>query len=114
MKKKSKIWWENNRLVIVKIVAMIFLLGAVTNAHYSYYQLIKWLISGIGIYSAYSAYKTNLKGMTIWIWVFGIIAILFNPIIPFYFKRSTWRFLDMFTLAIFFYSLIKDEDARKD
>lgn len=86
-----------------KIIAILFLLGASGDNSYSYYQFLRWLILGIAGYSAYSAYKFRNKA---WTWIFGIMAILFNPIIPFYFSKDTWQFIDIvaaitFTIFLF-------------
>ncbi len=86
-----------------KILAILFLLGALANNPYVYYQFLRWLILVIGAYSAYSAYKLGKKA---WTWIFGAIAILFNPIIPFYLQRNTWQLIDIIVAVIFFVSLL--------
>lgn len=70
----------------------IFLLGALGSWPYAYYQLLRWVVCGVGAYTAYMAYES---GRTSWAWVFGVIAVLFNPIVPFYFARDTWQVLDL-------------------
>ncbi|MCX6760965.1 MAG: hypothetical protein NTZ84_02610 [Candidatus Nealsonbacteria bacterium] len=87
-----------------KFLAILFLLGALGNNSYGYYQLLRWTILAIGAYSAYSAYKLGSK---FWSWIFGIIAILFNPIIPFAFQRETWQIIDLVVAIIFFASFLK-------
>jgi len=57
---------------------------------------------GIGSYSAYLAYNSEKK---IWACIFGLVALLFNPIIPFYFQRETWQIIDVGVAIIFFISL---------
>jgi len=85
-----------------KIVAILFLLGALADNPYGYYQFLRWAILIIGAYSAYLAHNTGKK---VWVWVFGIIAVLFNPIIPFTFQRGTWQIIDVVVAIIFFTSL---------
>lgn len=86
-----------------KLIASILLLWALKDNPYGYYQLLRWSILIIGGYSAYLAYgNKNVR----WIWIFSIMAIIFNPIIPFYFSKDTWQFIDATTAAIFFYSII--------
>ncbi len=70
----------------------VFLLGAIGTWPYAYYQLLRWVVCGVGAYSAYMAHKS---GRTSWAWVFGVIAVLFNPIVPFYLARNTWQVLDL-------------------
>ena len=99
MKEKVKAWFKNNWF---KLLAILFLLGAFGDNPYGYYQVLRWIILGIGGYSAYLAYSSGRK---VWVGVFGAIALLFNPIIPFYFSRSTWQPIDVIVAIIFFVSL---------
>lgn len=48
-------------------------------------------------------------GITIWVLLFGIIAIIFNPIIPVYlYKKSLWMPIDILSaLAFISYSFKK-------
>jgi len=85
-----------------KILAILFLLGALANNPYGYYQFLRWLILGVGGYSAYLAYNSGRK---IWTVIFGVIALLFNPIIPFYLSRNAWQPIDVIVAIIFFVSL---------
>jgi len=87
-----------------KILAGIMLLAALGNHPYGYYQFLRWIIMAIAIYSAYKAHKL---GSNCWTWIFGIIAVLFNPIIPFYISRGTWELIDLVTAAIFIASVFQ-------
>jgi len=99
MKEKIKNWLKNNWF---NIVAILFLLGALGDNPYSYYQFLRWIILAIGAYSAYLAYNAGKKA---WTWTFGAIAVLFNPIIPFSFQRETWQIIDVIVALIFFISI---------
>ena len=99
MKQKIKTWFRYNWF---KILAILFLLGAFGDNPYSYYQILRWVILGTSGYSAYLAYNSGRK---IWTWIFGIIALLFNPVIPFYFARGTWQVIDIIVAIIFFVSI---------
>ncbi len=94
-----KTWLKENWF---KLLAILFLLGALGDWPYGYYQLLRWLILGVGGYSAYLAYNSGRK---IWTGIFGVIALLFNPIIPFYLSRNTWQPIDIIVAIIFFISL---------
>jgi hypothetical protein len=99
--KKSIIWFKNNWY---KILAILFLLEALGDNPYGYYQFLRWTMLIIGGYSAYSFYKLRNK---IWLLIFSIIALLFNPIIPFTFQRETWQMIDIVVAIIFIVSLFK-------
>lgn len=80
------------------LVVGIFLLGALGSWPYIYYQLLRWVVCGVGAYTAYTAYESN---RTVWAWVFAIIAIVFNPIAPFFMERETWQILDVAAAILF-------------
>ena len=92
-----------------KLLAILFLLGALGDWPYGYYQLLRWLILGIGGYSAYLAYNSERK---VWVGIFGVIALLFNPIIPFYLSKDTWQFIDIVVAIIFFVSLFYNYERK--
>lgn len=91
-----------------KIIAIGILIGALWNHPYGYYQLLRWIVAVFGTYSAYLAYEH--KDNT-WAWIFGIIAVLFNPIIPLTFAKNTWQIIDVATVVIIFISAIKKKNA---
>jgi len=92
-----------------KILAILFLLWALTDNPYGYYQFLRWVILIIGGYSAYLAYNSKNMG---WAVIFGLIAILFNPIVPFYFQRDTWQTIDIIVAVIFFTSFFKKNERK--
>ena len=103
---KSMQFLKNNWF---KIGAILFLLGALADNPYGYYQFLRWVILVIGAYSAYLVYNTEKK---IWAWIFGIIAILFNPIIPLTFQRDIWQTIDVIVAIIFFTSLFQKHERK--
>lgn len=94
-----KTWLKQNWF---RILAILFLLGALGDWPYGYYQLLRWVILSAGAYAVYLAYNS---GKNLWAWIFGAIAILFNPIIPFYLQRDTWQIIDIIVAIIFSTSL---------
>lgn len=87
-----------------KILAILFLLGALGDNPYDYYQFLRWAMLIIGGYLAYLFYKLGNK---IWLWIFGAIVLLFNPIVPFTFQRDTWQIIDVVVAIIFTISIFK-------
>lgn len=85
-----------------KILAAIFLFGALGSHPYSYYQVLRWFVS---VCSAYLAYDYFTKEKSNWMWVFIAVAVLLNPIFPFYFAKDTWRLLDLGGALLFMVSL---------
>ena len=65
--------------LIPSLIAAAMLLLALADLPYGYYQLLRFIVCGVGVYVAYTAYNWQKK----WVmWLFGFIALLFNPLIP--------------------------------
>jgi len=88
--------------LIPALVAALMLLGAVAGLPYGYYQFLRWVVCGIGIYVAVIAYRWGITWVT---WVFGAIAVLFNPVIPITFSREIWLPIDIASSLIFSFSI---------
>ena len=85
-------------VVILVTVATAMLLGALGRWPYVYYQLLRWIVCGIAAFLAYRSYSWGRH----WgLCLFGILAILFNPLVPFHLSRESWRVLDMIAAAGF-------------
>ena len=94
-----KIWVKDNWL---NILAIIMLLVALGNHPYSYYQFLRWVVSIAAVCMVYLAHR--LKAM-FWAWFFVGVAMLFNPISPFYLSRGSWQKIDFVTAVIFFIAI---------
>lgn len=80
------------------IIASAMLLGALADWPYGYYQLLRFVTCGAGVYVAYTAYKWQ----RVWVvWLFGFIALLFNPLIPIHLSRELWQPIDVICASTF-------------
>lgn len=86
------------------IIPIIFLLFSFSSWPYAFYQLLRWVVC---IFPGYLAYKSYQLKETSWVIIFTIIAIIFNPITPFYMTKSMWRFLDLVVLILLVVSLFR-------
>ncbi len=87
------------------ILAGIILLLAIPSIWpYSYYQILRWVVAIVAGYGAYIAHESKQNN---WMFIMIGIAILFNPIAPIHFEKSTWAFLDFVTAIVMFYSVNK-------
>ena len=91
-------------ITIVKIIAILMLVWAHADNPYGYYQILRWVIAGVTGYSAYLAHEHEKIA---WTWIFGIIAVLYNPIAPIHLDRATWSVIDLIIAAIIFTSIFK-------
>lgn len=95
-----------NRLIIwPAVVAIIFLLLALLDWPYGFYTLLKWVVTGVAVYYAYSIYEI-IKKTNAWFWTLVVIAVFNNPIAPIYLgDKGLWNIIDVI-IAILFAMLI--------
>lgn len=75
------------------------LLLAIADMPMGYYTFLRIVVTIGAILIIISDYK---EGINAWVIVFGIIAILFNPIIPIYLHdKELWVMLDIIAAIIF-------------
>ena len=84
--------------LIPALIAAALLLGALADLPYGYYQLLRFVVCGVGVYVAYAAYSWQ----KIWaVWVFGFVALLFNPLAPIRLSREIWQPIDVACAILF-------------
>lgn len=93
--------------IVVSIIAL--LLAVVGDWPYGYFILLRFCVCGTAAYLALSAKTLNLSG---WQWTMWGIALLFNPLIPFYMDRSSWQLLDLVAVPIFLVSAFAIKPRR--
>lgn len=95
---------------ILKILAILLLLFAVAgHPSRDFYILLRIAICLVSLGSTIWAWRLR---QSVWIGLFAIIAIIFNPLIPFYMERHTWQLLDLASAAVFAVSLFSDYYPR--
>lgn len=65
---------------------------------FGFFRLLRVILFVSMIYVSWLAF---LNGKNDWIFIFGTIAVLFNPFIPFSFGEEIWKIVDL-VLVIFF------------
>jgi len=95
-------WTEFKSIFWLKIACIILLFVSLLQLPIGYYTFLRIIVCGTSAFSAFSYYVDNKRG---WAWLFGIMAIVFNPIIPLYLGKSTWSVIDIFTAIIFLISI---------
>ena len=87
----NKIFWMAPILVLA-IGTFPLLIG--------YYTLSRLVVCASAIYFAYNFYKKNNQTN---VWIFGFIAVLYNPIIPVYlYEKIIWIAVNIITIYIFY------------
>jgi hypothetical protein len=62
-----------------------------------FYTLLRWVCCAAFAYSAIAAFQ--MKRVE-WTWIFGILAVLFNPLAPVYLQRATWQIIDWAAIGV--------------
>lgn len=95
-------------LVFIWIIPIIYLIVTLSiPMPYYCYQLLKWVVCVISSIMCFIIWdnhlihpkRDRLKFETIFI--FGAIAVLYNPIAPVHFTKEVWIYINSFTLSIF-------------
>ena len=89
--KQNKVFW---------LAPIIVLAIGILPMPIGYYTLSRLVVCAAALYFAISFYKkkdnTNL-------WIFGFIAILYNPIIPVYlYEKTIWIIVNLITIFLFY------------
>ncbi len=87
---------------IIRTVAGLMLLVAISDLPYSYYQLLRIVICGASLFLVWYFIKAKIEWLG---WIFIIPAILFNPIFPIYLDKYTWQLVDLIFGSMFILSL---------
>jgi DnaJ domain len=84
-------------LYVAWLIAAAMLVSAAVERHpYSFYMLLRWVCCGIFAYSAFAAHEKN---RLVWVWVFGVLAALYNPIVLVHLDRTIWTRVNWFTVG---------------
>lgn len=80
-------------------VVALFCFIAIADLPYGFYILLRWVVFGVAIAASL---HMQVNRRINWIWILGIVALIFNPFIPFHFPKNIWRFLDAVAGVSFF------------
>ena len=89
---------QKRPLLTPAAIAAVMLFGALGQWPYGYYQLLRLVVCGLGVYVAAMAYKWQKQWAT---WLFGFIALLFNPLAPIHLSREIWQPIDLVCALLF-------------
>ncbi len=100
----------NKNKNILTIIAVVFLFMAMAEGlPYGFFQFLRFVVCGVTAYLAFLAHKFNRR---LYFKIFIGIAILFNPIIPFYLSRGPWVIIDIIVGVFLIVSIFRFKLAR--
>lgn len=78
-------------ITVIYFSAAILFLGAAP-LPYGYYILLRLIACGVFAFAAFIAFERKSKALP---WVYGFMALVFNPIIRIHFSKEVWMFIDI-------------------
>lgn len=88
-------------MIWIFLVPALFLLIGIADLPIGYYTFMRIVVFLASCFITFASYKENEK-VNLWVILFALVAILFNPIIPIYLHdKDTWAVLDFIGAAIF-------------
>ncbi|MCK4252342.1 hypothetical protein KAX97_12910 [candidate division WOR-3 bacterium] len=94
---------------IARIMASVLLIWALSKHSNDYYTLLRFVVCGATAYGTFLAVR--FKQIS-WVWIFGIVAVLFNPIFPIHLERSTWVIIDVSVALILIVSIFLFSETK--
>ena len=83
----------NKKKNIALLIAAAFLfLALIDGWPYGFFTLLRFIVFAISAYVARMSYEAKKEK---WVWIFGFLAVLFNPFIVIHFNRETWSVIDL-------------------
>ena len=79
---------------LIAVVLLVF--AAVEKQPDSFYTLLRWICCAV---FAYSAVISSQMKRVLWLWIFAVLAVLFNPIFPLGLDRNSWIVADWFSIG---------------
>ncbi len=100
----------DNKKFITLGSAALLLIG-ILNLPYGYYTFLRLFITCSSIYISLSYKENDNNKLNIWVVIFLIIAILFNPIFPIYLDKESWKIIDFFVAGLYLFSYLTDSNT---
>jgi tryptophan-rich sensory protein len=89
---------NNKKKNIALLIATAFLFAALFDGWpYGFFTLLRFVVFAISAYIAWMSYEAKKER---WVWIFGFLAVLFNPFIVIRLNRETWSIID-FIVGVF-------------
>lgn len=84
---------NNKKKNIALVIAAGILFIALFDAWpYGFFTILRFVVFTATTYVAWMAYQRQKEK---WVWIFGFVAVLFNPFFPVHLNRETWVVIDL-------------------
>ena len=95
--------------LLSRIVAAAFLVLGLGRWPYDFYTIMRWVVSGVSAYAAYTSVQQSRQN---WSGIFVVLALAFNPVFPVHLSRDTWAPIDVLAAVILLVSAVDSVRRR--
>ncbi|MCD8498099.1 MAG: hypothetical protein LRZ85_08515 [Alphaproteobacteria bacterium] len=95
--------------ILALAAALLFI--AIAPLPYGYYTFMRIIVCGCAGVICYRLWNSGYQG--VWLWVWAMVAILFNPVATIHMTKEIWMTLDAITGVFFAYSAYLQYKTRK-
>jgi len=85
---------NKNKNAVLSIAVIFLFLALINGLPYGFFTFLRFIVFTASAYVAWAAYKVKKQEL---IWVFGFLAVLFNPFILVHLNREIWSVIDFIT-----------------
>src|SRR6266480_4061090 len=78
------------------IAAVMLVFAAAEKQPDNFYTLLRWVCCAVFAYSGVASFQIK---RLLWLCIFGVLAVLFNPIFPLGLDRNSWIVADGFSIG---------------
>lgn len=78
-------------LPVIYIAVTMLFIGAAP-LPYGYYMLLRLIATGVFAWAAFVSYERKNQWLP---WIFGLLAVLFNPIVKIHLPKELWVVVDI-------------------
>ncbi len=96
---------------VTRLVVAGMLVWALAKHAYGYYQFLRVATTVVCVFGVYCALNWKQMG---WAWCFGLLAALFNPLIPLRLERLTWNLIDVAVALLLVVSIFTVQPNRPE
>lgn len=83
---------------LARLAAAGMLVWALARHPYSYFELLRIVTCAVCAFGIYCAIQWKKQG---WAWAFGVLILLFNPLVKVALNRQTWNVVDVVVAMLF-------------
>ena len=86
------------------IIGIALMVAMIPTMPYGYYPAMRWIVCGACAWTAVDAHR---RGFESWVWCWGVLAGIYNPIFPVHSTRAVWTAINLATILMAFIYSVK-------